>query len=85
MPINSLDDASNFSVEKSLVNFAVANEVLQELNQSNKTIFTSCDKVTDIGNAVWDKDVQSLVPDFPDINVGCDILRERHGFATISC
>ena len=57
MPIDSLYDASNLSIEKTLINFPVTNEVLQKLNQCNKTIFALRDKGIDIRNVVRDKDV----------------------------
>ena len=52
MPINCLYDASDLSIEKTLVDFAIANKVLQKLNQRNETIFTPCDKGINIRNAV---------------------------------
>ena len=39
VPINGLHNASNLSIEKALVDFAVTNEVLQELSQCDKAIF----------------------------------------------
>ncbi|KAF8238028.1 hypothetical protein L208DRAFT_1375354 [Tricholoma matsutake] len=76
MPGNSFHEASNLSFKKSLVNFMVMNEVIQELNQCDEPIFTLCDKGTDIGDAVQDEDIQFLVPDFPDIDLSYDILCE---------
>jgi len=57
IPINGLYDASNLSIEKSLVDFAIVNEVLQKLNQRDKPIFTPCDEGVDISDVVRDKNV----------------------------
>jgi hypothetical protein len=57
IPINSLYDASNFSIEKALVDFAITNKVLQQLDQPDKTKFTPCDEGMDIGDIVRDEDV----------------------------
>ena len=76
MPINSLYNASNLSIEKALINLAVTNKVLQELNQCNKAIFTLHDKGIDVRDVVWDEDIESLVPCFPDISISCDILHK---------
>jgi len=85
MPINGLYEASNLSIQKALVNFAITNEVLQKLNQRDKPIFTPCDKGINIRNAVWDKNIQSLVPCFPNIRVRYDVLCELRGIAAVPC
>ena len=54
MPINSLYDASNLSIEKSLVNFSIPNEMLQKLDQPDKTEFSLCDEGIDVGDVVRD-------------------------------
>ena len=84
MPIYSLHDVSNLPIEKTLIDFPIMNEVLKELNQSNKTIFTPCNEQIDVGNAVWDKNIQSLIPGFPNIDISCDVTCKILWITTIS-
>ena len=57
MPINSLDDALNLSLKKSLIDFSITDKMLEKLDQSDEAIFTPCDKGINIGDALRDEDV----------------------------
>jgi hypothetical protein len=57
MPINSFYETSDLSIQKSLIDLAIANKVFQEENQPDEAIFTPSDKRGDIRNAVRDKNI----------------------------
>lgn len=57
IPIDSLYDASDFSIQKALIEFAITNEVLQKLDQPDKTEFAPCDEGIDVGDVVRDEAV----------------------------
>jgi len=57
IPIDSLYDASNFPLEKALVDFVITNKVLQKLDQPDKTELTPCDHGMDVGDVMQDEGV----------------------------
>ena len=57
IPINSLYNASDFSIEKALIDISITNEVLQEIDQPDKTKFPPRDEWIEIGDVVRDEDV----------------------------
>ena len=57
IPIDSLYDTSNFSLKEALVDFAIINEVLQKLDQPNKTELTPRDEGMNVGDVAWDEEV----------------------------
>ncbi|KAF8235298.1 hypothetical protein L208DRAFT_1376534 [Tricholoma matsutake] len=75
MPVNSFHEVSKL--------LRIVNKVFQELNQPDEPIFALCDEGIDIGDVVQDEDIQSMVPGFPDINIGCDILSRRLVFFAV--
>jgi hypothetical protein len=57
MPIHGFYDASDLSLKKALIKFAIANKVLHKTDQPNEAILTSCDKGVVLRNAVRNKSI----------------------------
>ena len=57
MPINCVYDASDLSLKKALIKFAIANKVLHKTDQPDEAILTSCDEGVVLRNAVRDKSI----------------------------